>query len=328
MPPQKTLSFKKVFSFKKTPTVGVGAAPAAAPAAATPAEPAKPPPADPAPADTYEEKQYELEVPPNTLPGAKLKLTIPGMAEKVVITVPEGAVPGATISFSLPKKKSAGDAAGADPSAEKAAVMIQARVRGFEHRKKVTKMKLDKQAVVVAAPDSAADVTDAVIAEPAEPLFQPAPGLVSDTGTAPKKVEFDDEPASTPSKAAAPRLGGMGSMVKRSLGNLLSVFSSQTTLPPAPAEAMLAVELTRVASTAIAAWEEADFDAFAAMCGKSIIISIPGFTDHSMQVRMTSNPISRPSDANLLPSDALSSPLTPSCRLRCGCAGRVAGTYG
>ena len=36
---------------------------------------------------------YELEASPNTKPGSKLKLTIPGMPEKVVITVPEDESP-------------------------------------------------------------------------------------------------------------------------------------------------------------------------------------------------------------------------------------------
>ena len=64
------------------------------------------PPAE-TPAIDDEEQTYELQVPPNTKPGSKLKLTIPGMPDKVVITVPPGALPGKLISFSMPKSKEA-----------------------------------------------------------------------------------------------------------------------------------------------------------------------------------------------------------------------------
>lgn len=66
-------------------------------------------------------------------------------------------------------------------------------------------------------------------------------------------------------------------------GNLLSVFSAQQALPPAPPEGAFATELTRLAATAIAAWEEADFDAFAALASKTVAISVPGYSDKSMQ---------------------------------------------
>ena len=46
-------------------------------------------PSAPAAVPPSDEQMYELEVPPNTKPGSKLKLTIPGMTEKVVITVPD-----------------------------------------------------------------------------------------------------------------------------------------------------------------------------------------------------------------------------------------------
>ena len=73
----------------------------------------KPPPPNPEVPDppvAADEQLYEVEVPPNTKPGSKLKLTVPGMSEKVVITLPPGAEPGRTISFTLPKGKTEVDA--------------------------------------------------------------------------------------------------------------------------------------------------------------------------------------------------------------------------
>ena len=127
-PSHSSMSLKNMFGSSKKKLVEVTGDSSSAPAKPTP-----PPPAD-------DEKQYELEVPPNTLPGAKLKLTIPGMTEKVVITVPEGAVPGATIQFSLPKSGlkpgAANEATQVKLQQERAAIMIQARMRGNMARQK------------------------------------------------------------------------------------------------------------------------------------------------------------------------------------------------
>ena len=73
-------------------------------------------------------------MPPNTKPGHKLKLTIPGMPEKVVITVPEGAEPGRTISFTLPRGKKALDEHLEQQT--KAATALQAKMRGVSVRRK------------------------------------------------------------------------------------------------------------------------------------------------------------------------------------------------
>ena len=97
-------------------------------------------PSAPAAVPPSDEQMYELEVPPNTKPGSKLKLTIPGMTEKVVITVPEGAEPGRTISFTLPKGKKEVDAKLMEQT--KAATRIQAKLRGNSARKLV-RAKLD-----------------------------------------------------------------------------------------------------------------------------------------------------------------------------------------
>jgi hypothetical protein len=52
-------------------------------------------------AEATEPTLYELEVPPNVRPGMKLKLSLPGRVQKVVITVPAGAAPGCIISVSM-----------------------------------------------------------------------------------------------------------------------------------------------------------------------------------------------------------------------------------
>ena len=85
------------------------------------------PPAE-TPAIDDEEETYELQVPPNTKPGSKLKLTIPGMPDKVVITVPPGALPGYVISFSMPKSKGAVQAKLLEQA--KAVTRLQSRLRG------------------------------------------------------------------------------------------------------------------------------------------------------------------------------------------------------
>jgi hypothetical protein len=51
------------------------------------------------------EQTYELEVPPNVRPGMKLKLSLPGRVQKVVITVPAGAAPGRILSVSMLSNK-------------------------------------------------------------------------------------------------------------------------------------------------------------------------------------------------------------------------------
>ena len=58
-------------------------------------------PGMPEQAEATEPTLYELEVPPNVRPGMKLKLSLPGRVQKVVITVPTGAAPGRIISVSM-----------------------------------------------------------------------------------------------------------------------------------------------------------------------------------------------------------------------------------
>jgi len=57
---------------------------------------------DGAEGETEGSQTYEIEVPSNKGPGDVLKITIPGMHEKVSVQVPAGAQPGSTFSFTLP----------------------------------------------------------------------------------------------------------------------------------------------------------------------------------------------------------------------------------
>jgi hypothetical protein len=52
-----------------------------------------------------EQTTFDVVLPPNATPGKKLRVTVPGSAgnTKIVVQVPEGAVPGATVSFKLSK---------------------------------------------------------------------------------------------------------------------------------------------------------------------------------------------------------------------------------
>lgn len=214
------------------------------------------------------------------------------MAEKVVITVPEGAVPGATISFSLPKTRPS-PAVGASPvpgskslPEDRAAVMIQARVRGKSTRANMTKLRLDRKAVVAVPTATTDGVTkdESTEYEATEEIPVLAPALVPDTGSSRALLPLSNDDDASEALPVTPAAGWtLGGMMKRSLGNVLSVFGGQQPLPAVPAEAAIAAELTRIGSLAIRAWEQADFDAFAALALPSIAISQPGFTDTSMQ---------------------------------------------
>ncbi len=211
---------------------------------------------------------YELEVPPNTKPGSKLKLTIPGMTEKVVITVPEGAEPGRTISFTLPKNKSAVETKLLEQT--KAATAIQARLRGKAARQ-VTRSKIE-----VAAPSSEAVVppTAAAAAEveyapnfpvsPAPPA--PAAAAVAVAPPPPPKVE---EP------------GFFGGLLQK-VGALFGGFQEAPPEPAVEAPSAVAFELGALAARAITAWETADFDTFAALADPGVTVSLPGASASGM----------------------------------------------
>ena len=114
------------------------------------------PPAE-APAIADEEQVYKIQVPPNTEPGSKLKLTIPGMREKVVIMVPSGALPGRMISFSIPKSKEAVQAKLLEQT--KAATMLQSRLRGKNARKVTRNRRESREEQQAAAPAAEIEYT-------------------------------------------------------------------------------------------------------------------------------------------------------------------------
>jgi len=237
----------------------------------------------PAASEDPEPRTYELEVPPNTKAGQRLKLTIPGMLEKVIITVPEGAEPGATISFTLPAKKAAAPAA-AEPAPAKdgpkeprAAIMIQARMRGKTARRMTKHMK--EETLKVDAVQIVSDAAGTTSAPKAQ---------------APPEAEAGAEPVAEPATPSAPAAGdraepGSGALtsmvgvLKRSMTSLLGAIAPEPLAPFASAESNVAAELTAVASAAIAAWESADFDAFAALALPTVSVSLPTASAEGMQ---------------------------------------------
>jgi hypothetical protein len=228
-----------------------------------PAPPKEPTAAVPEAEDA--EKMYELEVPPNTVPGSKLKLTIPGMQEKVIITVPEGAAPGATISFCLPSKK------GPSKKESEAAVAIQAILRGKAARASV---KLENGAAAATKLPSSAAVN-----VPSE-LLEVAPAYQS-IGAADEDGAMAEELTPVPPTAKS-RWG----FLKRVGVTVVSALMGPPAMPPtSPGDEASAqsFELFGVASAAITAWEAADFDAFAAVALPSITVQLPSGNAEGMQ---------------------------------------------
>jgi hypothetical protein len=112
--------------------------------------------------DDIEGDLFELEVPPNVKPGMKLRFSIPGTEETVMILVPEGAEPGHTISFPMPT--SIHDLARAKLLEHEghSARTIQKRARGRQARLVLNGQRL-RQSKAVVAP------------EPPEPPAAPEP---------------------------------------------------------------------------------------------------------------------------------------------------------
>ena len=71
---------------------------------------------------------YEVTVPQGAMPGDKLKMQLP-TGPDVQITIPKGAAPGTVLSFELP------ESAGSERM-DRAAMIIQARIRGIQARRK------------------------------------------------------------------------------------------------------------------------------------------------------------------------------------------------
>ena len=87
-------------------------APAAAPAAAPPADESDEPLIHKAPLAPGEQA-FVLVVPETAEEGSRLSISLPGIEEKIVVTVPSGATPGRSMSFTiknLPDAKEAGAA--------------------------------------------------------------------------------------------------------------------------------------------------------------------------------------------------------------------------
>ena len=109
------------------------------------------------------EQVLELEVGPNTLPGTKVVVSIPGVDKKIAIPVPEDAQPGQRLEFKLKGLP--------DVQEAKAAATVQSFLRGKADRQNKAEVKgiifteeLDEQPAPPAAP---------LAAPPAAPLAAP-----------------------------------------------------------------------------------------------------------------------------------------------------------
>ena len=107
------------------------------------------------------QQSYEVTVPEGAREGDQLKMTLP-TGISTILTVPDGAVPGSTLTFELPPEATAGsriEAANRAAEVEgKAAVHIQAHVRGRSDRKQSATLMAD------------APATGAVTGAPADPI--------------------------------------------------------------------------------------------------------------------------------------------------------------
>ena len=178
------------------------------------------------------EQAFELAVPEGCEAGSRLKISLPGIEQRVVIEVPEGAQPGKSISFTL---KGLPDAKEAE-----AASVIQAITRGHSERKKSPFVYTPRGHAAPPHPPTVADPQ----ASPAKPTFDPSlyPSLTAaETADSDEEEEAEAEapaPAPAPSYtpvidevsavggatvgAAAAVVGRVGSL-GRSLTNLLGV---------------------------------------------------------------------------------------------------------
>jgi|EP00900_Chrysochromulina_parva_P022411 hypothetical protein len=137
------------------------------------------------------QQSYEVTVPEGAREGDQLKMTLP-TGISTILTVPDGAVPGSTLTFELPPVATAGsriEAANRAAEVEgKAAVHIQAHVRGRSDRKQSATLEAD------------APATGAITGAPADPI---SPSKSADQ-ISPSKWEVQSplrEPPAAPAEA-------------------------------------------------------------------------------------------------------------------------------
>ena len=210
------------------------------------------------------EKTYELDVPEGTKPGAKLKLTIPGRTDKVIITVPEGAVPGSTISFSIPPPQTKTSARASEQ--ERAAVIIQARMRGKTVRK-MAPTKLAATGLRLLPEDVNPEVEPTkppmpagrslkkqktvaeVEAAKAEGVIDLAPALdptADDEDVVESAPPIEKKPIVAAAEAVVNLLEKKPGWGLKGVKTLMGAFGGAEPLPPTPAEAAAAYEVFSV----------------------------------------------------------------------------------
>eukprot|EP00966_Prymnesium_polylepis_P294645 6804100-Prymnesium_polylepis.3 len=105
----------------------------------------------PAPASDDADVTFEVTVPDGVKPGDKLQATTPS-GVKVKLVVPDKAEPGMSLTFTLPKSQS--------PKEDRAAIAIQARVRGRKGRKDIPTKKEEDLAGITSGTGSTDAIAD------------------------------------------------------------------------------------------------------------------------------------------------------------------------
>ena len=147
------------------------------------------------------QQSYEVTVPEGAREGDQLKMTLP-TGISTILTVPDGAVPGSTLTFELPPVATAGsriEAANRAAEVEgKAAVHIQAHVRGRSDRKQSATLEADAPATGAITGAPADPISPSKSADPISPSKWEVQSPLREPPAAPAEAPMD---SSTPAEA-------------------------------------------------------------------------------------------------------------------------------
>jgi len=147
------------------------------------------------------QQSYEVTVPEGAREGDQLKMTLP-TGISTILTVPDGAVPGSTLTFELPPEATAGsriEAANRAAEVEgKAAVHIQAHVRGRSDRKQSATLEADAPATGTITGAPADPISPSKSADPISPSKWEVQSPLREPPAAPAEAPMD---SSTPAEA-------------------------------------------------------------------------------------------------------------------------------
>ena len=147
------------------------------------------------------QQSYEVTVPEGAREGDQLKMMLP-TGISTILTVPDGAVPGSTLTFELPPVATAGsriEAANRAAEVEgKAAVHIQAHVRGRSDRKQSATLEADAPATGAITGAPADPISPSKSADPISPSKWEVQSPLREPPAAPAEAPMD---SSTPAEA-------------------------------------------------------------------------------------------------------------------------------